>query len=50
MYQGEMYNLENNECNPICDVNGYEDETGTMKWNPATKKCERTCKEGYVMW
>ncbi len=50
MYQGELYNLENNECNPICDVNGYEDETGTMKWNPATKKCERTCKEGYVMW
>lgn len=50
MYQGEMYNLENNECNPICDVNGYEDETGTMKWNPATHKCERKCKEGYVMW
>lgn len=50
MYQGEMYNLENNECNPICDVNGYEDETGTMKWNPVTHKCERKCKEGYVMW
>jgi len=50
MYQGEMYNLENNECTPICDVNGYEDETGTMKWNPATHKCERKCKEGYVMW
>ncbi|MBD5400960.1 InlB B-repeat-containing protein [bacterium] len=50
MYQGEMYNLENNECTPICDVNGYEDETGTMKWNPVTHKCERTCKEGYIMW
>ncbi|MDE5615495.1 MAG: InlB B-repeat-containing protein [Alphaproteobacteria bacterium] len=50
MYQGEMYNLENNECNPICDVNGYEDETGTMKWNPVTHKCDRKCKEGYVMW
>ncbi len=50
MYQGEMYNLEDNECKPICDVNGYEDETGSMKWNPATKKCERKCKEGYVMW
>ena len=50
MYQGELYNLENNECNPICDVNGYEDETGTMKWNPSTHKCERKCKTGYVMW
>ena len=50
LYQGEMYNLENNECVPICDVNGYEDETGTMKWNPVTHKCERHCKSGYRMW
>lgn len=50
MYQGEMYNLEGNECVPICDVNGYEDETGTMKWNPSTKKCVRQCKEGFTMW
>ena len=50
MYQGEMYNLDNNECHPICDVNGYEDETGYMKWNPSRRKCERTCKEGYSMW
>lgn len=50
MYQGELYNLENNECVPICDVNGYEDETGTMKWDPVRKKCVRTCKEGYTMW
>ncbi len=50
LYQGELYNLENNECVPICDVDGYEDETGTMKWNPTTKKCERKCKSGYVMW
>lgn len=50
MYQGEMYNLDNNECVPICDVNGYEDETGTMKWDKTRKKCVRTCKEGYTMW
>lgn len=50
MYQGEMYNLENNECVPICSVAGYSDETGTMKWNPATKKCDRTCADGYRMW
>ena len=50
LYQGEMYNLENNECVPICDVNGYEDETGTMKWNSVTHKCERHCKSGYRMW
>jgi uncharacterized repeat protein (TIGR02543 family) len=50
MYQGELYNLEGNECVPICDVNGYEDETGTMKWNPATKKCVRQCKEGFTPW
>ncbi|MCM1294361.1 MAG: InlB B-repeat-containing protein [Muribaculaceae bacterium] len=50
MYQGQLYNLENNECVPICDINGYSDETGTMKWNPKTERCERTCKDGYVMW
>jgi len=50
LYQGELYNLDNNECVPICDINGYEDETGTMKWNKVTKKCERTCKSGYSMW
>lgn len=50
MYQGELYNLENNECVPICDVNGYEDETGYEKWDASRKKCVRTCKEGYTMW
>ncbi|HOY47630.1 MAG TPA: InlB B-repeat-containing protein, partial [Alphaproteobacteria bacterium] len=50
MYQGELYNLENNECVPICDVAGYEDDTGTMKWNSSTKKCERQCKDGYTSW
>lgn len=50
LYQGELYNLENNECIPICDVNGYEDETGTMKWNATTHKCDRRCKSGYLMW
>lgn len=50
MYQGEMYNLENNECVPICSVSGYSDETGTMKWDANRKKCVRTCNEGYSMW
>jgi hypothetical protein len=50
MYQGELYNLEGNECVPICDVKGYEDDTGTMKWNPASKKCDRQCKEGFTPW
>ncbi|MBN1324757.1 MAG: InlB B-repeat-containing protein, partial [Alphaproteobacteria bacterium] len=50
MYQGELYNLENNECVPICDVAGYEDETGTMQWNPSTKRCVRSCKDGYTSW
>ncbi len=51
MYQGELYNLENNECVPICPVGEeYEDETGTMKWNSTTKKCERKCNDGYMAW
>ncbi len=50
LYQGELYNLENNECVPICEVNGYEDETGTRKWDPSRKKCVRNCKAGYTMW
>jgi len=52
LYQGELYNLDTaaNECVPICDVNGYEDETGTMIWDPSRKKCVRTCKAGYTMW
>lgn len=50
MYQGELYNLEGNECVPICDVNGRSDETGTMKWNPSTKKCERKCNDGFTAW
>ena len=50
MYQGELYILRDNECEPICDINGREDETGFMKWNPSTGKCDRTCKTGYTMW
>ena len=51
MYQGELYNLENNECVPICPVDEmYEDETGTMIWDDSRKKCVRTCKDGYTMW
>ena len=50
LYQGELYNLENNECVPICPIDMYEDETGTMHWNPKTKKCERECFDGYMSW
>lgn len=50
LYQGELYNLDNNECVPICPQEEYEDETGTMVWDQAKKKCVRTCKEGYTMW
>ncbi len=48
MYQGELYNLENNECRLICDT--YSDETGSRKWNASRKKCEHTCAPGYVTW
>ena len=50
MYQGELYILRDNECEPICDINGREDDTGYMKWNPKTGKCDRSCKAGYSMW
>jgi len=50
LHQGELYNLENNECVPICDPNGRDDETGAMIWNRTTNKCERTCNPGYIMW
>lgn len=50
MYQGEMYNLEDNECKPICSVVGYSDETGTEKWDATRKKCVRTCNAGYTSW
>ena len=49
LYQGEKYNLDNNECVPICD-RPYSDETGSLRWNNATKKCERTCNPGYISW
>ena len=50
LYQGELYNLENNECVPICPTELYEDETGSMVWDEGRKKCVRTCNEGYTMW
>lgn len=52
MYQGELYNLDGDVCVPICDIDGYSDETGEMKWNPETLKCERTCykDKGYISW
>ena len=49
IYQGEKYNLDNNECVPIC-AKPYSDETGSMKWNNVTKRCERTCNPGYISW
>ena len=50
LYQGELYNLEYNECVPICPLSEYEDETGTMVWDESREKCVRTCKDGYTMW
>jgi hypothetical protein len=49
IYQGEKYNLENNECVPICNPE-RSDETGEISWNDITKKCERTCSTGYMSW
>lgn len=49
-YQGQMYNLEGNECVPICDVNGYSDETGSMEWNWKNEVCAFKCEEGYSPW
>ena len=49
IYQGEKYNLENNECVPICNPE-RSDETGEISWNDFTKKCERTCSTGYMSW
>ncbi len=48
MYQGELYNLENNECVLICDT--YSDETGSRRWDDNLKKCVRDCKPGYMTW
>ncbi len=49
-YPNELYDLQNNECVPICEVGGYEDETGYRRWNPNTKRCEIECHSGYRMW
>lgn len=46
MYQGEIYNLENNECKPICTE--YSDDTGTRK--RVGNKCVSTCNAGYTAW
>ncbi len=48
LYQGELYNLENNECVPICETRS--DETGTQYWDDSRKRCVRTCNDGYTMW
>ncbi len=46
MYQGEIYNLDNNECVPICIDDS--DDTGTIR--RVGNKCIRTCNEGYTAW
>lgn len=46
MYQGEIYNLENNECKPICTEDS--DDTGTRK--RVGNKCVSTCNAGYTAW
>lgn len=50
MYQGELYNLENNECVRICPLKEEEDETGTRVWDPTREKCVTTCNDGYIPW
>ena len=50
MYQGELYDLRNNECVQICPMTTYTDETGSLKWNDKTKRCERNCEDGFVQW
>ena len=50
LYQGELYDLRDNECVQICPMKKYNDETGTMQWNPTTQKCEYECYSGYVQW
>ena len=46
MYQGEVYALENNECNLICTY--LDDETGHRELNNG--RCIRTCNDGYLPW
>ena len=46
MYQGEIYNLENNECKPICTE--YSDDTGSRR--RVGNKCVSTCNTGYTAW
>ena len=46
MYQGEVYALENNECNLICTY--LDDETGHRELNNG--RCVRTCNDGYLPW
>ena len=48
LYQGELYNLEDNKCVAIC--NRAPDETGSMRWDDDAKKCIRECKPGYKSW
>ena len=48
MYQGELYELRNNECNLICDE--YCDDTGCRIWNERTGRCEHQCTGGYMPW
>ncbi len=46
MYQGEIYNLDGNECVPICIDDA--DETGAIR--RVGNKCIRACNPGFVMW
>ncbi len=49
-YQGQLYDLQNNECVPICEINGYEDETGYRYWDRSRQRCVHECAPGYMMW
>lgn len=50
LYQGELYNLEYNECVQICPFEEYTDETGTRVWDESRQKCINKCNDGYTPW
>ena len=50
MYQGEKFALNGDRCEAICLANmwNHDDNLVSIGWNQSTKKCERTCKPGYI--
>ena len=50
MYQGEKFALNGDRCESICLASmwDHDDKLESIGWNQSTKKCERTCKPGYI--